>query len=74
VTRAQPAALARDNPDTWLINPKEDKTMLRNVSRLKGFTIRARDGKMAIVDYFYFDALLSGKNSIIACNYLSSRK
>ena len=29
--------------------------MLRNVSRLKGFTIRARDGEMGIVDQFYFD-------------------
>ena len=29
--------------------------MLRNVTRLKGFTIRARDGDMGIVDQFYFD-------------------
>ena len=29
--------------------------MLRNVSHLKGFTIRARDGEMGIVDHFYFD-------------------
>jgi hypothetical protein len=29
--------------------------MPRNVGRLKGFTIRARDGEMGIVDHFYFD-------------------
>jgi hypothetical protein len=29
--------------------------MLRNVTHLKGFTIRARDGDMGIVDQFYFD-------------------
>jgi hypothetical protein len=34
---------------------KEGKTMLRNLSRLRGFTIRAQDGDMGIVDYFYFD-------------------
>ena len=29
--------------------------MLRNTSHLKGFTVRARDGDMGIVDQFYFD-------------------
>ena len=29
--------------------------MLRNVTRLKGFTIRARDGEIGTLDQFYFD-------------------
>ena len=29
--------------------------MLRNVTRLKGFEIRARDGEFGILDQFYFD-------------------
>ena len=29
--------------------------MLRNVTRLKGFAIRARDGEMGTLDQFYFD-------------------
>jgi len=34
---------------------KEGKTMLRNVSRLKSFTIRARDGEIGTLEQFYFD-------------------
>jgi hypothetical protein len=29
--------------------------MLRNVTRLNGFTIRARDGEIGTLDRFYFD-------------------
>ena len=29
--------------------------MLRNVNHLKGFAIRARDGKIGTVEQFYFD-------------------
>jgi len=29
--------------------------MLRNVSRLKNFEIRARDGEVGTLDQFYFD-------------------
>ena len=38
-----------------LQNAKEDKTMLRNVTHLKGFAIRATDGEIGTVDQFYFD-------------------
>jgi hypothetical protein len=34
---------------------KENKSMLRNVSRIKGFAIRARDGWIGTLDQFYFD-------------------
>jgi hypothetical protein len=29
--------------------------MLRNIARLKGLTIRARDGEIGTLDQFYFD-------------------
>jgi len=38
-----------------LQNAKEDKTMLRNVTHLKGFAIRATDGEIGTLDQFYFD-------------------
>jgi hypothetical protein len=38
-----------------LQNAKEDKPMLRNVTHLKGFAIRATDGEIGTVDQFYFD-------------------
>ena len=38
-----------------LQNAKEDKTMLRNVTHLKGYAIRARDGEIGTVAEFYFD-------------------
>jgi hypothetical protein len=36
-------------------NAKEGKIMLRNVTSLKGFAIRARDGEIGTLDQFYFD-------------------
>src|SRR5512141_2940744 len=38
-----------------LRSAEEDKAMLRNVTQLKGFAIRARDGEIGTVDQFYFD-------------------
>ena len=38
-----------------LQNANEDKAMLRNVTYLKGFAIRAPDGEIGTVEQFYFD-------------------
>ena len=35
--------------------PKENKTMLRTVNHLQGFTLRAIDGEIGKVDQFYCD-------------------
>jgi hypothetical protein len=38
-----------------LTDVKEDKTMLRSVTHLQGFSLRALDGEIGKVDEFYFD-------------------
>jgi hypothetical protein len=54
VEHAQHAALSARQCGTLLQSAKEEKPTLRNVTRLKDFEIRARDGKFGTLDQILF--------------------